>query len=266
MASSETPRAAGSESQVAYATSLPSASCARPTVVGTAGTPSGGPTERALPPKFGVQRRKGGRRPNPRAENHRGAGPGGIGQERGALTVPEVALVVHERERADPRPGVLLVDGRQRSDAARQWCVADEKQQAPEPSTEGDQENEGKQGDQGALRPLEEEQGDYESGRGEEDEPAEATGTGVAQLPPERTSDDNERESDCPGERQDRTAGHQPQKDIGNRNDHQRFLHRPLRSERNPNGRHDKHQDEHYVRLGQSRRGDKSARTPNMPV
>src|ERR1700737_1419183 len=172
MASSETPRAAGSESQVTYAPRLPSASCARPTVVGTAGTSSLRPTEKPISPKcrfwirisvrphiarrvcgviaaqlrqhralqrevvevhdrlgpnavpvpptelighrlgdlveadapptavtllpeFGVQRRKGGRRPNPRAENHRSAGPGGIGQERGALTVPEVALVVH---------------------------------------------------------------------------------------------------------------------------------------------------------------------------
>src|SRR5260370_39563486 len=108
--------------------------------------------------EFRIERVQGGRRPDPRTEDHGGSSAGGIREVRRALAVPEVALVVHERERADPRPGVLLIDGRERSDAARQWRVADEEHHAPEPCTEGDQENEREQDDQGPLRPLEEEE------------------------------------------------------------------------------------------------------------
>src|SRR5712691_12761836 len=51
MASRDTPRAAGRESQVTYATSSPAALRASPTVVGTAGTSSPRPTEKPISPK-----------------------------------------------------------------------------------------------------------------------------------------------------------------------------------------------------------------------
>src|SRR5260370_19380003 len=74
--------------------------------------------------EFRIERVQGGRRPDPRTEDHCRPSAGSIREIRRALVVPEIALVVHERERADPGPGVLLVNGRHRAEAARQRCIA----------------------------------------------------------------------------------------------------------------------------------------------